>query len=64
MRLSHSEVRALSSRAGVPFTTIWKIRDGTTTNPGIETVRLFYHLIGTLPDAGIHAEAVAGTTGA
>lgn len=40
--MSHAEVQQLSRDTGVPFTTLWKIRDGTTLNPGIETVRLFW----------------------
>lgn len=40
--LTHAQVQKLSADSGVPFTTLWKIRDGTTTNPGIETVRRFY----------------------
>lgn len=43
--LSHAEVQELSRISGVPFTTLWKIRGGVTTNPGIETVRLFYRHI-------------------
>ena len=41
-RLTHAQVQQLSTDSGVPFTTLWKIRDGTTTNPGIETVRKFW----------------------
>ncbi|WP_342617194.1 hypothetical protein [Rhodoferax sp. GW822-FHT02A01] len=40
--LSHAQVQQLAIASGVPFTTLWKIRDGTTSNPGIETVRLFF----------------------
>lgn len=40
--LSHAGVQELSRVSGVPFTTIWKIRDGTTENPGMETVRKFW----------------------
>jgi hypothetical protein len=39
--LSHAEILTLSKISTVPFTTIWKIRAGDTTNPGIETVRKF-----------------------
>lgn len=35
-------MQELAKESGVPFTTLWKIRDGTTGNPGIETVRKFY----------------------
>jgi len=40
--LSHAGVQELSKVSDVPFTTIWKIRDGTTGNPGMETVRKFW----------------------
>lgn len=40
-RLSHAQLQRLASDSAVPFTTLWKIRDGTTTNPGLETVRKF-----------------------
>lgn len=40
--LSHAGVQELSRASDVPFTTIWKIRDGTTGNPGMETVRKFW----------------------
>jgi hypothetical protein len=39
--LSHASMQRLAKLSGVPFTTIWKIRDGTTRNPGIETVGQF-----------------------
>lgn len=40
--LTHAQVQVLAKAAGVPFTTLWKIRAGETENPGIETVRKFY----------------------
>ena len=43
--LSHSQMQRLASLSGVPFTTLWKIKAGPTTNPGIETVRKFVGLI-------------------
>ena len=30
--LSHADMQELARVSSVPFTTIWKIRDGTTTN--------------------------------
>lgn len=42
MAMGHADVQTLSKATGVPFTTLWKIRDGTTQNPGIETVRQFW----------------------
>lgn len=40
--LTTGQVRAIADKAGVPFTTLWKIKTGETANPGIETVRRFY----------------------
>lgn len=40
-RLSHAQLQRLAAESEVPFTTLWKIRDGTTANPGLETVRKF-----------------------
>lgn len=40
--LGHKEVQQLARTSGVPFTTLWKVKDGTTTNPGVETVRKFW----------------------
>lgn len=40
-RLGHAATQRLARLSGVPFSTIWKIRDGTTKNPGIETVSQF-----------------------
>ncbi len=39
--LTLTQLEALASMSGVPFTTIYKIKRGETTNPGIETVRKF-----------------------
>lgn len=36
--LSHAEVTALAAESGVPFTTLWKIRQGDTPNPRLKTV--------------------------
>lgn len=60
--MTHAEVQALSKASGVPFTTLWKIRTGETTNPGIETVRQFYmHVDGaSTADADPNSEAEAG----
>lgn len=41
-KLGHAEIQSLARESGVPFTTLWKIRAGTTENPGIETVRKFW----------------------
>lgn len=45
--LSWGQVQELSRKTGAPFTTVWKIRDGETTDPRLETVRLIWpELIG------------------
>lgn len=44
-RLAAKEVKQLAKDTGVPFGTLMKIRMGETTNPGIETVGKFFHLI-------------------
>jgi hypothetical protein len=36
------ELDVLASVSGVPSSTLWKIRNGVTPNPGFETVRKFY----------------------
>jgi hypothetical protein len=42
LALSHAQVLELSRTSRVPFTTIWKIRAGTTENPGMDTVGKFW----------------------
>lgn len=37
--LTWAEVQSLCDRHGAAFTTVWKVRQGQTENPGIETVR-------------------------
>lgn len=54
--LSHAQIQELSRRSGVPFTTIWKVRDGTTKNPGIKTVGKFMAYLGEV-QAGQHSPA-------
>lgn len=46
-----SELRELAGRSGVPYRTLLKIRLGETPNPGLETVRKFFHLLPTTPAA-------------
>jgi len=48
--LTTGQVRAIADKAGVPFTTLWKIKTGETANPGIETVRRFYGPCGLIFD--------------
>ena len=43
--IGHAQTQELSRISGVPFTTLWKIRNGITKNPRIETVAQFFHLI-------------------
>lgn len=43
------DIDALSSSSGVPASTLWKIRNGHTPNPGLETVRKFFHLLPATP---------------
>jgi len=40
--LGHAQLHRLAEVSGVPFTTLWKIKDGTTCNPGLETVNKFW----------------------
>lgn len=43
--LKDGEIYAVAKASGVPASTLWKIRCGATPNPGIETVRRFFHLL-------------------
>lgn len=43
--LSYADLQRLSVASTVPFTTLLKIRDGITKNPGLETVRQFFSLL-------------------
>jgi hypothetical protein len=47
-KLSHPQLHCLARGSTVPYTTLLKIRNGVTTNPGIETVRRFWPLIGSI----------------
>lgn len=40
--LTYAQIHELSSLSGVPFTTIWKVRDEKTDNPRINSVRAFW----------------------
>lgn len=53
--LSLAELSGLSVRSGVPFSTLVKIRNGHTPNPGLETVRKFYPHIPTGAEKGASA---------
>ena len=39
--LTLKQLERLATLSGVPITTIYKIRRGETSNPGVETVRQF-----------------------
>lgn len=39
--LTLRQLNLLATLSGVPFTTIYKVKRGETSNPGIETVRKF-----------------------
>lgn len=41
LALGHAQMQELSRLSGVPFNTLWNVRKGATTNPGIETVSKF-----------------------
>lgn len=51
LELTFAQLQRLAQASGVPFGTIWKIRAGDTTNPGIETVRRFVGCIATVKEA-------------
>ena len=55
-----SELRDLAGRSGVPYRTLLKIRLGETPNPGLETVRKFFHLLPVATDTSTQAEAGQG----
>lgn len=39
LKLCQVELRIVAEQSGVPFSTVLKIRQGVTRNPGVETVR-------------------------
>lgn len=47
LRMRDVEVDDLAVASGVPASTIRKIRQGVTPNPGFETVRKFFNLLPT-----------------
>ena len=58
------ELRDLAGRSGVPYRTLLKIRLGETPNPGLETVRKFFHLLPATPAATDPHAAQAAQQGA
>lgn len=61
--LRDAEVDDLATASGVPASTIRKIRQGVTPNPGFETVRKIFHLLPT-PAANDPATTKAAGQGA
>lgn len=67
--LTHAELQGLATASQVPFTTLWKIRSGETSDPRLETVRQLWVVLppakpATLPaqttsEAGAQLPAVA-----
>jgi hypothetical protein len=49
-QLSWAEVQTLCHKCGAPFTTVWKIRGGETTDPRLETVRAIWPELQRVPD--------------
>lgn len=62
--LKDGDIYRVSQHSGVPASTLWKIRCGATPNPGIETVRKFFHLLPASPDTSTTAEAGQGVANA
>lgn len=58
--LKDGEIYEVAKRSGVPSSTLWKIRIGATPNPGLETVRKFFHLLPVATDTSTQAEAGQG----
>lgn len=52
--LSFAQMQALAALSGVPFTTLWKVRNGVTEDPRLETVRQF------MPHIAVVSEAKEG----
>jgi predicted transcriptional regulator len=49
------DIYDLAGASGVPSSTLLKIRCGVTPNPGLETVRKFFHLLPQRPDTSTEA---------
>lgn len=62
--LRMSQLRTLAGESGVPYRTLLKIRLGETPNPGLETVRKFFHLLPATPAANDTNAAQAAEQGA
>ena len=43
--LNHAQLQGLADASGVPFPTLMKIRQGSTSNPGLLTVGKFYPVL-------------------
>jgi hypothetical protein len=55
--LRKRELQDLSDRSGVPYRTLLNIRLGETPNPGLETVRKFFHLLPPVSAEAVRTEA-------
>ncbi|BBL25376.1 hypothetical protein [Comamonas terrigena] len=42
LKFRQVQLKSIEGQSGVPFSTLVKIRQGTTKNPGIETVRAIF----------------------
>jgi predicted transcriptional regulator len=60
LTLTWSQVQELSRTTGAPFTTVWKIRDGETVDPRLETVRLIWPHVANLKAPKRTRNAVGG----
>jgi predicted transcriptional regulator len=61
--LKDGDLDRIAKASGVPSSTLWKIRIGDTTNPGLETVRKFFHLLPATPAANDAHTAQAAEQG-
>lgn len=52
--LRDAEIDRVATDSGVPASTLRKIRQGVTPNPGFDTVRKFFHLLPSPAPAAHH----------
>lgn len=57
--MTNQQLQRLAEISEVPFTTLWKMRSGETTNPRIETVRKVYPHVAAVSDAAPAEKAAA-----
>lgn len=58
--LTNGQLQRLSELSGVPFTTLWKIRSGETTNPRIDSASKFWPYIEAAQEASGSTPEAAG----